>query len=88
MLAGHDWPLYHRFKGGRGESAIIGGMAVIDPLALVVTNVLGTFIGWLAGDVLVLRWSFLILLIPWFWLRPMTGPFPWRPLSSMPWSST
>ena len=26
-------------------------------------------IGWLAGDVLVLRWSFFILLIPWLWLR-------------------
>jgi glycerol-3-phosphate acyltransferase PlsY len=68
-LVGHDWPLYHRFQGGRGESAIIGGMAVIDPLGLVVTNVLGSALGWLLGDVLVLRWSFLLLLIPWFWLR-------------------
>ncbi|MGD8805546.1 MAG: glycerol-3-phosphate acyltransferase [Chloroflexota bacterium] len=68
-LIGHDWPLYHRFKGGRGESAIVGGMLVSDPLGLVVTNVTGVVIGWLAGDVLVLRWAFLILLIPWFWLR-------------------
>jgi hypothetical protein len=28
----------------------------------------GLIIGWLVGDVLVLRWSFLVLLIPWFWL--------------------
>jgi acyl phosphate:glycerol-3-phosphate acyltransferase len=68
-LVGHDWPLYHRFKGGRGESAIIGGMLVIDPLGLVVTNLAGILIGWLAGDVLVLRWSFLILLIPWLWVQ-------------------
>jgi len=68
-LVGHDWPLYHRFKGGRGESSIVGGVLVIDPLGLAVTNLAGTVIGWLAGDVLVLRWSFLILLIPWFWLR-------------------
>jgi glycerol-3-phosphate acyltransferase PlsY len=68
-LVGHDWPLYHRFKGGRGESAIIGGMLVIDPLGLVATNLAGILVGWLAGDVLVLRWTFLILLIPWLWLR-------------------
>ena len=68
-LVGHDWPLYHRFKGGRGESSIVGGMLVIDPLGLAVTNLAGILIGWLVGDVLVLRWSFLVLLIPWFWLR-------------------
>jgi glycerol-3-phosphate acyltransferase PlsY len=68
-LVGHDWPLYHRFKGGRGESSIVGGMLVIDPLGLAVTNVIGILIGWLVSDVLVLRWSFLILLVPWFWLR-------------------
>lgn len=68
-LIGHDWPIYHRFKGGRGESAILGGMLVIDPLGLVVTNLAGSVIGWLVGDVLVLRWSFLFLLIPWLWLR-------------------
>lgn len=72
-VVGHNWPIYHRFKGGRGMSAIIGGMLAIDPLALVVTNALGTVIGWLVGDVLVLRWSFLLLLIPWFWLRPYDG---------------
>jgi glycerol-3-phosphate acyltransferase PlsY len=68
-LVGHDWPLYHRFKGGRGESSIVGGMLVIDPLGLAVTNLIGILTGWLVGDVLALRWSFLVLLIPWFWLR-------------------
>jgi glycerol-3-phosphate acyltransferase PlsY len=67
-LVGHAWPLYHRMKGGRGESAILGGLLVIDPLGLVVTNLAGILVGWLTGDILVLRWSFLILLIPWFWL--------------------
>lgn len=68
-LVGHDWPLYYRFRGGRGESSIVGGMLVIDPLGLAVTNLIGILVGWLVGDVLVLRWSFLILLIPWFWLQ-------------------
>ena len=74
-LVGHDWPIYHRFKGGRGESAIIGGMLVIDPIGLLFTNLIGSFIGWLVGDVLVLRWSFLILLIPWLWLRTSDPAF-------------
>lgn len=68
-LVGHDWPLYHHFKGGRGESPIVGGVLVIDWLGLVIPNLAGILIGWLAGDILVLRWSWLILLIPWFWLR-------------------
>jgi glycerol-3-phosphate acyltransferase PlsY len=68
-VVGHDYPLYYRFKGGRGESPIIGGMLSIDPIGLIVTNLLGIGVGWLVGDVLVLRWSFLILLIPWMWLR-------------------
>lgn len=68
-LVGHDWPLYHHFKGGRGESPIVGGVLVIDWLGLVIPNLAGILIGWLAGDILVLRWSWLILLIPWFWFR-------------------
>lgn len=68
-LVGHNWPLYHRFKGGRGESTILGGMLAIDPVGLVVTNLAGVLFGWLTGELLVLRWSFLLLLIPWLWLR-------------------
>lgn len=74
-LVGHAWPVYHRFKGGRGESAIIGGMLIIDPIGLLFTNLVGSFIGWFVGDVLVLRWSFLILLIPWLWLRTSDPAF-------------
>ena len=29
---GHNWPVYYRFKGGRGQSPTMGGMLVIDPL--------------------------------------------------------
>ena len=28
-MLGHDYPLYHRFRGGRGESPMIGAMVVI-----------------------------------------------------------
>jgi glycerol-3-phosphate acyltransferase PlsY len=68
-LVGHDWPLFFRFKGGRGESPILGGLIVIDWVGAVVTNLVGWPIGILSGELLVLRWAWLLLLIPWFWVR-------------------
>ena len=68
-VVGHDWPLYHGFKGGRGESPILGGLIVVDFLGLIVANLLGFAFGVLAGNLLVLRWAGLVLLIPWMWFR-------------------
>jgi acyl phosphate:glycerol-3-phosphate acyltransferase len=73
-LVGHDLPLFHRFKGGRGESPIYGALLVINPLAVVGTTFLGALLGFLVGNILVLRWAGMILLIPWLWLA--TGD-PW-----------
>lgn len=73
-VIGHNYPLFYGFRGGHGESAILGGMLVIDPVALVVTSALGFGVGFLAGSILVVRWAGLILLIPWLWIS--TGD-PW-----------
>jgi glycerol-3-phosphate acyltransferase PlsY len=36
-VVGHIWPVFNRFRGGRGQSPIIGSLFVIDwPVALVV----------------------------------------------------
>ena len=67
-VAGHNWPVYHRFKGGRGESAIMGALLVIDPIGLVLMLTLGMVIGFLAGNILVLEWTGFILMVPWLWL--------------------
>jgi glycerol-3-phosphate acyltransferase PlsY len=40
-IIGHNWPLYHGFKGGRGMSPIIGGMLAVDPLGFLATMVAG-----------------------------------------------
>jgi glycerol-3-phosphate acyltransferase PlsY len=66
---GHNWPLYHRFQGGRGESPIYGALLVIDPLGVVVMNVVGMAFGMIIGNLLIFRWTGLVLMIPWFWLR-------------------
>jgi glycerol-3-phosphate acyltransferase PlsY len=73
-LIGHVLPIYHRFRGGRGESAIYGGLLVIDPLAVAGTTILGALLGVLVGNILVLRWGGMVLLIPWLWVA--TGD-PW-----------
>ncbi|MBP1704655.1 MAG: putative rane protein [Chloroflexi bacterium] len=73
-VVGHDYPVFHGFKGGRGESAILGGLLVIDPVALVVTTILGFGVGFVAGSILVVRWAGLLLLVPWLWIS--TGN-PW-----------
>ncbi|MFN2292404.1 MAG: glycerol-3-phosphate acyltransferase [Anaerolineae bacterium] len=75
-LVGHNWPLYHRFKGGRGMSPMYGGFLVVDWIGTLVTAVLGMFLGlavlrnvlvsWLLGP-----W----LMIPWLWFRTMD---PWH----------
>jgi glycerol-3-phosphate acyltransferase PlsY len=68
-VVGHAWPIYHRFHGGRGESPILGGLLVIDAPGLLITTICGWGLSWLTGNLLVLRWGFLFLLLPWFWFR-------------------
>lgn len=68
-LVGHDLPVFHRFKGGRGESPIYGGLLVIAPVGIVVTNLIGFVLGVLVGNILVLRWAGMVLMIPWLWWR-------------------
>lgn len=73
-LVGHDWPLYHGFQGGRGESPIYGALLVIDPLGVLVTNVAGWILGMAIGHLLILRWAGLVLMIPWLWFRTESWP--------------
>lgn len=64
---GHNWPIYYRFKGGRGISPFYGGLFAIDPLGAVVVAatslVLGTFI---LKDMLVAYTGGVVLVIFWF----------------------
>lgn len=68
-IVGHDWPLYYRFQGGRGLSAIYGGFLVVDFIGTLVTAIAGMFVG-LALKKIVLSYLLgLWLLIPWVWFR-------------------
>jgi glycerol-3-phosphate acyltransferase PlsY len=69
ITIGHDWPVWYRFKGGRGESTLYGGLLVIDFLGVLVTSVLSFILGLLARHILVFRWSGIVLMIPWVLFR-------------------
>ena len=69
-LVGHNWPLYYRFKGGRGLSAIMGGFLVVDWIGTLVTSIVGMALGLLVvKNVLVSYLAGLWLMIPWVWFR-------------------
>jgi glycerol-3-phosphate acyltransferase PlsY len=65
-ILGHNYPLYYRFKGGRGESPILGILLVINWYGLLLANLASVILGFISGSVLVVRWGAYFLLI--FWL--------------------
>jgi len=76
-MAGHIWPLYYKFRGGGGFSAVMGAMLVFDPLAILITPVAGLVLGLLiVRNIAVATLSWMWLLIPWFLIRqPGNIPF-------------
>jgi glycerol-3-phosphate acyltransferase PlsY len=74
-LMGHIWPLYYRFHGGAGFSAIMGGLIVIDWLAVLISPIAGLVLGMvILRNLVVASLSWLWLLIPWFWWRTGGDP--------------
>lgn len=69
-VVGHNWPIFYRFKGGRGISAIYGGMFVIDWVGALACAMGGLALGlFIVKDVIVAYISGAWLLIPWLWFR-------------------
>lgn len=68
-IAGHNYPLYHRFKGGRGESPMLGAMLVINWYGILIANAAGLFLGYLTGSTLVIRYGWYVLMIGWYWIH-------------------
>jgi glycerol-3-phosphate acyltransferase PlsY len=69
-LLGHIWPLYHGFQGGRGLSAVYGGMFAIDWIGVFATSLGGMVFGlFVLRDFLVAYMAGMWFIIPWLWFR-------------------
>lgn len=67
---GHIWPLYHGFRGGRGISAIYGGVFAIDWIGVFVAAFGGMLTGlFVLRDLFFTYMAGLWLLVPWLWFR-------------------
>jgi acyl phosphate:glycerol-3-phosphate acyltransferase len=69
-FAGHVWPVYYRFRGGRGLSAIYGSLLVIDRIGMLVTAIGGMLFGLVvARSVIVAYMAGVWFVLPWLWFR-------------------
>jgi len=69
-VLGHVFPIYHRLRGGRGQSPIMGALLAVDWLALPPCLLAGSLLGLgLLRDPLAGYTAWVFLLIPWFWWR-------------------
>jgi glycerol-3-phosphate acyltransferase PlsY len=75
-VAGHIWPVYYRFKGGRGISAIYGGFLVIDWVGFLVCSLGGMLLGLVVlRDVLAAYMAGVLLLIPWVFFKTHSAAY-------------
>jgi glycerol-3-phosphate acyltransferase PlsY len=70
VMAGHNFPIYYRFKGGRGMSSLYGSLLVFDWLSIPITFIGGTLLGGvILRDMFLAYTSGILFLIPWLWYR-------------------
>jgi acyl phosphate:glycerol-3-phosphate acyltransferase len=67
-MVGHNWPVFHRFKGGRGISAAYGGLFVVDFFGAIISATAGLLFGLLVlRDFIMAYMAGLWFAIPWVW---------------------
>jgi acyl phosphate:glycerol-3-phosphate acyltransferase len=71
---GHIWPIYYRFKGGRGMSPILGGMLVVDWAGVIITQIAGGISGLATKKLGLIVGAGFALMIPWTWFRFHSWP--------------
>jgi glycerol-3-phosphate acyltransferase PlsY len=65
-MAGHNYPLYHKLRGGSGLSPLIGALLIINWYGFIISSIAAIILGYLTGAVLVMRWAWMAILILWF----------------------
>ncbi|TFG07930.1 glycerol-3-phosphate acyltransferase [Candidatus Thorarchaeota archaeon] len=65
-LLGHNWPIYYRFRGGRGMSVMLGSFLVLDWIGTPVAIFVGFVLAFVILGVPMLAYMlWLWLMIPW-----------------------
>ena len=78
VMVGHVWPIWWRFRGGRGQAVLLGALIVIDVLSIPVIILAGAAIGLLAfTSVYMARQIWPVPLTLWFWVVEGVGPEFW-----------
>ncbi len=76
IILGHDFPVYYKFRGGRGLSCLLGSLIFFDwtsiPIALASSTGIGLFV---MDDVFIAYLSMPIYLIPWTLLTSGASQF-------------
>lgn len=76
IILGHDFPIYYRFRGGRGASCLLGSLIFFDWTSIPVTFALSLGIGsFVIEDVIITYISMPIYLIPWTLLTTGASQF-------------
>jgi acyl phosphate:glycerol-3-phosphate acyltransferase len=69
-MLGHVWPVFYRFRGGRGLSAIYGGLLGLDWPGALITATVGMVFGmFVVRQVFLAYLAGVWLIVPWLWLR-------------------
>jgi glycerol-3-phosphate acyltransferase PlsY len=69
-MVGHIWPIYYRFRGGRGISAAYAGLLAISPLGFLVCSIGGMLFGLLVmRDMWMAYCAGVWAIVPWLWFR-------------------
>ncbi len=64
-MLGHIYPVFFRFRGGRGQAPLLGALFVINWFGVLIANFAAVILGYLTGLVLVMRWGWMVVMIFW-----------------------
>lgn len=75
-VIGHVWPLYHRFRGGKGAATAVGTLAVLAPVLLLPTIVVWLLLVTLVGYVGLATMTAAVALAAWVGVAGLPGAMP------------
>ncbi len=75
-VIGHVWPVYHRFRGGKGAATLVGTLLVLNPVLLVVVLLVFAVVLMLSGFVGLSTMSATIALPIWLAVTGLPGGAP------------